>query len=153
MINNVFQQLAKEEKENKAKKAKKAKELLSQFGDYGSILQRQRLPKKSIEELSLFGEKEIEEFQRKEKLKQDLKNKALQQQLASQEQYYKSPKYLKKIPVQEYENPFSQTPYTQSIYAADTIKNIAKKIILKQESSGVEQAGTRGGIAARNPAE
>jgi hypothetical protein len=139
LINSVFQQLAKEEKENKAKQAKKAKELLSQFGNYQSMLQRQRLPKKSGEELSLFGDKEIEEFERKERLKQDLKNKALQQQLASREQYYKSPQYLKQASVQKYENPFSQTPYTQSMYAADTIKNIAKKYILKQKKQQQQQ--------------
>ena len=62
----------------KQEKTKKAKELLSQIKDYGTSLQIQQIPKKSREEFSLFGEKEIEEFERKEKLKQDIKNKALQ---------------------------------------------------------------------------
>lgn len=79
LINDVFESsLNKIRTKEKEEKAKKAKELLSQIKDYGTSLQIQQIPKKSREEFSLIGEKEREEFERKEKLKQDIKNKALQ---------------------------------------------------------------------------
>jgi hypothetical protein len=46
---------------------------------------------------------------------------------------------LKNLPVQSPENPFSQTPYAQAMYAADTIKNIGRKFILKQKKKEQQQ--------------